>query len=205
MIVKVCGMREAKNIHAIESLGIDFMGFIFYPKSPRYVKEKPDYLPVHCQRVGVFVNASKEEILNRAKDFGLDFVQLHGQESPAQCTELKAEGLQVIKAFSIGQGYDWENVCLYKGVADYFLFDTACPSYGGSGKRFDWKILKDYSGDTPFLLSGGIRPENLNDVLAFRHPQFRGVDLNSGFETSPGVKDEARLKPFIQTLKSKQL
>ena len=205
MIVKVCGMREAKNIHAIESLGIDFMGFIFYPKSPRHVKEKPDYLPVHCQRVGVFVNASKEEILNRAKDFGLGFVQLHEQESPAQCAELKTEGLQVIKAFSIGQGYDWENVCLYKGVADYFLFDTACPSYGGSGKRFDWEILKDYSGDTPFLLSGGIRPESLNDVLAFRHPQFRGVDLNSGCETSTGVKDEVRLKPFIQTLKSKQL
>ena len=205
MLVKVCGMREAENIHAIESLKIDFMGFIFYPKSPRYVKEKPDYLPVHCQRVGVFVNASKEEILNRAKDFDLDFVQLHGQESPAQCTGLKAEGLQVIKAFPIGQDYDWKNTYMYKGVADYFLFDTSCPSYGGSGKQFDWKILKDYSGDTPFLLSGGIRPESLNDVLAFRHPQFRGVDLNSGFETSPGVKDVGLLNEFINNIKKESL
>ncbi|MBQ7350455.1 MAG: phosphoribosylanthranilate isomerase [Bacteroides sp.] len=205
MLVKVCGMREAENIHAIESLKIDFMGFIFYPKSPRYVKEKPDYLPVHCQRVGVFVNASKEEILNRAKDFDLDFVQLHGQESPAQCTGLKAEGLQVIKAFPIGQDYDWKNTYMYKGVADYFLFDTAGPSHGGSGKRFDWKILKDYSGDTPFLLSGGIRPESLNDVLAFRHPQFRGVDLNSGFETSPGVKDVGLLNEFINNIKKESL
>lgn len=198
-------MREAENIHAIESLKIDFMGFIFYPKSPRYVKEKPDYLPVHCQRVGVFVNASKEEILNRAKDFDLDFVQLHGQESPAQCTELKAEGLQVIKAFPIGQDYDWKNTYMYKGVADHFLFDTAGPSYGGSGKRFDWEILKDYSGDTPFLLSGGIRPESLNDVLAFRHPQFRGVDLNSGFETSPGVKNVGLLNEFINHIKKESL
>ncbi len=205
MLVKVCGMREAENIHAIESLKIDFMGFIFYPKSPRYVKEKPDYLPVHCQRVGVFVNASKEEILNRAKDFDLDFAQLHGQESPAQCTGLKAEGLQVIKAFPIGQDYDWKNTYMYKGVADYFLFDTAGPSHGGSGKRFDWKILKDYSGDTPFLLSGGIRPESLNDVLAFRHPQFRGVDLNSGFETSPGVKDVGLLNEFINNIKKESL
>ena len=205
MLVKVCGMREAENIHAIESLKIDFMGFIFYPKSPRYVKEKPDYLPVHCQRVGVFVNASKAEILNRTKDFDLDFVQLHGDESPEQCAALKAEGLQVIKAFPIGQDYDWKNTYMYKGVADYFLFDTAGPSHGGSGKRFDWKILKDYSGDTPFLLSGGIRPESLNDVLAFRHPQFRGVDLNSGFETSPGVKDVGLLNEFINNIKKESL
>ncbi|MBQ8867292.1 MAG: phosphoribosylanthranilate isomerase [Bacteroidaceae bacterium] len=205
MLVKVCGMREAENIHAIESLKIDFMGFIFYPKSPRYVKEKPDYLPVHCQRVGVFVNASKAEILNRTKDFDLDFVQLHGDESPEQCAALKAEGLQVIKAFPIGQDYDWKNTCIYKGVADYFLFDTACPSYGGSGRRFDWKILKDYSDDTPFLLSGGIRPERLNDVLAFHHPMLAGIDLNSGFETSPGMKDVSLLNEFVNNLKKESL
>lgn len=205
MIVKVCGMREAENIHAIESLKIDFMGFIFYPKSPRYVKEKPDYLPVHCQRVGVFVNASKAEILNRTKDFDLDFVQLHGNESPEQCAALKAEGLQVIKTFSIGHDYDWKNTYIYKGVADYFLFDTACPSYGGSGRRFDWKILKDYSDDTPFLLSGGIRPERLNDVLAFHHPMLAGIDLNSGFETSPGMKDVSLLNEFVNNLKKESL
>ncbi|MBQ8443380.1 MAG: phosphoribosylanthranilate isomerase [Bacteroides sp.] len=205
MLVKVCGMREAENIHAIESLKIDFMGFIFYGRSLRYVRERPAYLPVRCKRVGVFVDAPFQEILETSCTFGLAMVQLHGNESPEQCAALKAEGLQVIKAFSISQDYDWKNTYIYKGVADYFLFDTACPSYGGSGRRFDWEVLKDYSDDTPFLLSGGIRPESLNDVLAFHHPMLAGIDLNSGFETSPGMKDVGLLNEFISNLKKESL
>lgn len=205
MLVKVCGMREAENIHAIESLKIDFMGFIFYPKSPRYVRERPTYLPVQCKRVGVFVDAPFQEMLETSRTFGLDMVQLHGNESPEQCAALKAKGLQVIKAFSISTAEDLLHTNIYKGVADYFLFDTACIGYGGSGRRFDWGILKHYTGNTPFLLSGGIRRESLGDVLAFHHPMLAGIDLNSGFETSPGMKDVALLNEFISNLKKESL
>lgn len=204
MIIKVCGMRASENIRAVESLGIDWMGFIFYPKSPRYVDQKPDYLPIHAKRVGVFVNASTDEILRRTEEYGLSIVQLHGQETPEQCAALKSGKLTVIKALSVKEGADSSvftlHSSLYKGVVDYFLFDTACIGYGGSGRRFDWSVLKYYDGETPFLLSGGLRPDSLNEVLTFRHPRFAGIDLNSGFELSFGVKDVKTLREFIDTI-----
>lgn len=200
MIIKVCGMREAENIRAVESLGIDLMGFIFYERSPRYVGKKPDCLPEHCRRVGVFVNERIGTVLARVREFGLHAVQLHGRETPSECLSLRNEGLTVIKAFSIGHESDLRDTGLYEGKCDYFLFDTACTTYGGSGQRFDWSLLRHYHGQTPFLLSGGIRPESLPDIQAFEHPRLVGIDLNSGFETLPGQKDVSSLKVFINQM-----
>lgn len=201
MIVKVCGMREPENIRAVEQAGADWMGFIFFTRSPRHVGQLPAYLPEHCRRVGVFVNESTEDIRLKAQASGLHFVQLHGKETPEQCRQLKAAGLGVIKVFSIAGRDDLQNTNSYEGVCDYFLFDTACPGHGGSGKTFDWDILQSYQGRTPFLLSGGIRPDSLAALRQFHHEQWAGIDLNSGFETAPGLKDAASLQLFIEQLK----
>lgn len=201
MIVKVCGMREPENIRAVEQAGADWMGFIFFARSPRHVGQLPAYLPERCHRVGVFVNESTETILPKAQAFGLHSAQLHGKETPEQCRRLKAAGLEVIKVFSIASRDDLQVVSRYEDACDYFLFDTACPGYGGSGKTFDWDILQGYQGRTPFLLSGGIRPDSLPVLRQFHHEQWAGIDLNSGFETAPGLKDAASIHLFIEQLK----
>lgn len=198
-------MRDADNIRTIESLGIDLMGFIFYERSPRYISKKPDYMPEQCRRVGVFVNECISTILSRVREFGLHAVQLHGRETPIECLSLRNEGLTIIKAFSISNEYDLRNTQLYEDKCDYYLFDTACPTYGGSGKQFDWSLLRHYKGETPFLLSGGIRKESLDDILAFHNPRFTGIDLNSGFERSPGIKDVKQLNEFISNIKKESL
>lgn len=206
MIIKVCGMRETENIRAIESLGIvDLMGFVFYERSPRYVGKRPDYLPEQCRRVGVFVNERIGTVLSRVREFGLHAVQLHGRETPEECLSLRNEGLTVIKAFSIDNKDDLRSTLQYEGKCDYYLFDTACTNYGGSGRRFDWSLLRHYRGQTPFLLSGGIRPESLPVVQAFHHSLLAGIDLNSGFETSPGIKDADQLNEFISNIKKEAL
>lgn len=201
MIVKVCGMRLAENIREVEAAGADWLGLIFFPRSPRFVTDKPAYLPSKAKRVGVFVNACENEIMEKAKTFGLNLVQLHGQEPPELCERLHAEGLEVIKVFSLKSVHDLQSVSAYEGKADFFLFDTPCLEFGGSGKVFDWTLLQSYSGSTPFLLSGGLRPESLDALLAFSHPRWVGIDLNSGFELAPGLKDTASLAAFIQTFK----
>lgn len=201
MIVKVCGMREADNIRTVEQTGADWMGFIFFPRSARYVETVPSYLPVSCRRIGVFVNESTEVILRKAADFGLHGVQLHGKETPEQCRQLAAAGLEVVKVFSIATERDLHNTCSYEDTCHYFLFDTACPQYGGSGKTFAWDILALYKGNTPFILSGGIGPEQLDDLRRFRHPQWAGIDLNSRFETAPARKDASLLHTFIQQIR----
>lgn len=201
MIIKVCGMREPENIRAVEQTGTDWMGFIFFPRSARYVALPPDYLPERCKRVGVFVNESTDQILPKAKKFGLHYIQLHGKETPEQCRRLKAEGLGVIKVFSIAGEKDLQSVICYDGICDYFLFDTACPGYGGSGNTFNWNILQAYQGETPFLLSGGIRPDSINALLRFKHRRWAGIDLNSGFETAPTQKDAILLQKFIEQIK----
>lgn len=156
--IKVCGMTEAENIREVEQLGVDMIGFIFYPKSPRCLCELPDYLPVHAKRVGVFVNENKENILMYADRFALDYIQLHGDESPEYCRSLCNNGLHLIKAFSIAHPKDLAAVSAYKGLCDYYLFDTKTPQYGGSGNQFDWNLLLRYTGMTPFLLSGRHQP-----------------------------------------------
>lgn len=203
MIIKVCGMREPENIRAIEQAGADWMGFIFFPQSARHVSHRPEYLPEQCCRIGVFVNESSENILLKAQEFGLHHIQLHGRETPEQCRKLKAAGLGVIKVFSIAQESDLQPAGCYEGVCDYFLFDTACSGYGGSGKTFNWNILQAYRGKTPFLLSGGLRPGSLSLLLQFKHEQWAGIDLNSGFETAPALKDAAAVHTFINQLKQK--
>lgn len=203
MIIKVCGMREPENIRAIEQAGADWMGFIFFPQSVRHVSHRPEYLPEQCRRIGVFVNESSENILLKAQEFGLHHIQLHGRETPEQCRKLKAAGLGIIKVFSIAREIDLRPVGCYEGICDYFLFDTACSGYGGSGKTFNWNILQAYRGKTPFLLSGGLRPGSLSSLLQFKHEQWAGIDLNSGFETAPALKDAAAVHTFINQLKQK--
>ena len=202
MIIKVCGMRDAENIREVEALGIDLMGFIFWPKSSRYVNERPAYLPTKCKRTGVFVDEDTETIKQVADDYALDIIQLHGHESPELISHLSllTSHLSIIKAFSIATASDLEQTKGYEGLVDYFLFDTKGPSVGGNGVQFDWQVLDHYHGKTPFLLSGGIGPEDAERIQAFYHPQCIGIDLNSRFELSPGVKDINKLKTFLQKI-----
>ena len=199
MIVKVCGMRDAENIRQLEALGIDWMGMIFWPKSKRYVSTPPVYLPQHVRKVGVFVDASLDAIRQHVEDYQLDIVQLHGQESPETLKALKP--LTLIKAFNIATPEDLQKTVAYEGLADYFLFDTKGESVGGNGEKFDWSVLDSYQGETPFLLSGGIGSEDAQDVKTFHHPKCIGIDLNSRFETEPGLKDITKLKQFLEAIR----
>jgi len=200
-IIKVCGMVDTENIREVEKLGVDMLGFIFYPKSPRYIYELPEYLPTRAKRVGVFVNESKVNIYMYADRFGLDYIQLHGNESPAYCRSLRNSGHRIIKAFSIYNPKDLLIASDYQGFCDYLLFDTRTTSFGGSGKQFDWNILYRYNGSTPFLLSGGINSYSIRALKNFHHSRMIGVDLNSRFETSPGIKDVERIKKFVEEIR----
>ncbi len=223
--IKVCGMRDADNIRAVAALDIDFLGFIFYPKSPRYT---PKAIPeaeliadtattarhddIECrkpQRVGVFVDEMPQTIITHIHNDQLGYVQLHGHELPEMIDHLKRavisdnhHSLKVIKAFSISKPDDLLQTKAYEGIADLFLFDTPTESYGGSGKKFDWQMLQAYDGHTPFLLSGGIGPEDIDRIHKFEHPQCIGIDLNSRFETAPGIKDVEALRRFTENLRA---
>ena len=215
MKIKVCGMREPGNLVALAKLPIDMVGFIFYAKSPRYAGEslakwlaKEGAALEGKKRVGVFVNAEVEDVLNHVHDFELDFVQLHGNESPEYCQLLRnlwestsMRKAKLIKAFRVDEDFDFNQVSPYTSHCAYFLFDTRGQEYGGTGRQFDWKLLNDYHGVTPFLLSGGIGPEAVGAVLDFQHPQFYGVDLNSRFEREPGIKDIDKIAAFVTALK----
>ena len=202
MIIKVCGMRDAENIRAVEALGIDLMGFIFWPNSSRYVGEKPAYLPEHCRRVGVFVDASEQDILAAVRDFRLDIVQFHGHETPETIAALKkCASVRVIKALAVNGPEDLARTAAYESVCDAFLFDTKGRLPGGNGQQFDWSVLRRYKGRLPFLLSGGIGPGDERRIREFSVPGCIGIDLNSRFETAPGLKDVAALKTFIETLR----
>ena len=200
MIVKVCGMRDAENIRAVEALGVNWMGFIFWEHSSRYVSQLPAYLPEKAKRVGVFVNAPHEVINQKVKDFGLDIVQLHGSEPPAYLRNLRAvlgDQIAIVKAFNIATCDDLQLTSGYEGLVDYFLFDTKAKLVGGNGTKFDWSVLAHYDGTTPFLLSGGIGPDDANRVKAFCHPQLAGIDLNSRFEVAPAKKNVELIKQFL--------
>ena len=203
MIIKVCGMREPENIRAVEALGIDLMGFIFWPPSSRYVGEKPSYLPRNCRRVGVFVDAALPDILAAVEDFRLDGVQLHGHENPEAIAALKARipGVRVVKSLAVAGLEDLEQTEAYADVCDAFLFDTKGKLPGGNGRQFDWSVLQRYQGRLPFLLSGGIGPDDAQRIRAFQVPDCIGIDLNSRFETEPGLKDVDALRTFIETIR----
>lgn len=226
MLIKVCGMREPENIHAVEQLGVDMIGFIFWPQSPRYVsqirsragiipdytslkEERPDAMTAAggrqlVARVGVFVDDMPQNIVTRVYNYDLQYVQLHGNESAVMIDNLRRTldpdirfGIRIIKALSIASPADMQRYKEYEDHVDMFLFDTKCSSVGGSGEQFDWSVLNDYDGHTPFLLSGGIGPDDAARVKAFRHPRFAGIDLNSRFETAPAVKDVEALRRFV--------
>lgn len=218
-------MRDADNIRAVASLSIDFLGFIFYPQSPRYAQKavpetelmtntatasrRNDIEARKPQRVGVFVDETPQAIIAHIHNDQLDYVQLHGHELPEMIDHLKRavisdnhHSLKVIKAFSISKPDDLLQTKAYEGIADLFLFDTPTESYGGSGKKFDWQMLQAYDGHTPFLLSGGIGPEDTDRIRTFEHPQCIGIDLNSRFETAPGIKDVEALRRFTEKLRA---
>ena len=198
-------MREPKNIEQVAQLGVDMMGFVFYPKSPRYVSyvlARSDADRKVC-RVGVFVNDSIPEILDKIHSFSLNAVQMHGNESRELCEQLReANGdIKIIKAISVSNAGDIQKYKEYVGAVDYFLFDTKCKTVGGSGQQFDWQILDEYDGDVPFLLSGGIGPEDAFRIRTFHNSQCVGIDLNSRFEIEPGVKDVEKLNKFLNEIK----
>lgn len=229
MLIKVCGMRDTDNIRAVSELDIDLMGFIFWPQSPRFVRMIssqagiiPDYSlerlkkgqgkddsPANrIKRVGVFVDDMPQSIITRVYNYDLDYVQLHGEESRVMIENFRRSvdpdikaGVKVIKTISVEKPEDVDKYKEYVGVVDLFLFDTKCDCAGGSGEQFDWSVLERYDGDVPFLLSGGIGPDDVEKIKAFNHPQFAGIDLNSHFETEPGVKDVDKLKAFISALR----
>lgn len=222
MIIKVCGMRDGANIREVAALGVDWIGMIFYPKSPRYVRMIPSGAGIipdraaegeaslleKVKRVGVFVDDMPQNIVTRAYNYHLDLIQLHGHETPTLIRNLRATldpdirpGVKLMKVLSVASQADIERWRRYDGHADYLLFDTRCDEKGGSGWQFDWSVLDAYDGSIPFLLSGGIGPDDAERVLAFRHPQCIGIDLNSKFEVEPGVKDVQKLAAFIKKLK----
>lgn len=238
MKIKVCGLREPENIRAISELGVDFIGFIFYPRSSRFVSSvsvgtglMPDESTIredsmgretliHQQhtpaRVGVFVDASAQDIIARAVTFQLDYIQLHGNETPTFIANLKRtlkpetrqrsssvlyKNVKIIKTVSIENVSDLDACRQYDHVADLLLFDTKCDTKGGSGRQFDWNLLSQYQGVTPFLLSGGIGPEDVEAVRNFHHPRCLGVDVNSKFEISPALKDVEKVKAFVNAIR----
>lgn len=196
-------MRDEENIRNLEKLDIDLMGFIFHAVSPRYAGKKLGYIPSRINNVGVFVDQNHQIIRERAEDNHLEIIQLHGSEPPWYCINLKEEGYKIIKAFGIDKDGFIPNAQLhaYKGKCDYYLFDTKTKQYGGSGKKFNWSKLKDYQGETPFILSGGISPEDVDEIKSFSHPQFAGIDINSRFEVAPGLKDIELIEKFIKQIR----
>lgn len=201
MIIKVCGMGDTQRMHQIAKLKVDLLGFIFYPRSPRYVVGKIDpmeiaKLPQSIGKVGVFVNYNEQEILKEAKEFHLDTIQLHGNESPELCRSLFEKGFTVLKAFNLTKS---NNYNAYAPYCKYFLFDTPSEKHGGTGAKFDWSLLNTYKDEKPFLLSGGIGIDDVEEVLQIKHPQLVGVDINSKFEIEPGVKNIEQISKFISS------
>ncbi len=204
--LKVCGMKYLDNIQSVLEAGVDYMGFIFYEKSKRYMGDtlKPLVLadfPKQTKKVGVFVNASKDEVLQEADKYGLQLIQLHGDESSEYCASLSDEGLDLIKAFHIDGSFDFKLTNSYKAYCRYFLFDTKSPEYGGTGKLFDWSLLKQYDNSLPLFLSGGIDENNIEGLKQLVGLNIHAVDINSRFETEPGRKDTERINILKERLK----
>lgn len=211
-------MRDADNIRDISALEVDMIGLIFYPPSPRYVQQFssgagiiPDYAPDMGKtplRVGVFVDDMPQNIVTRVYNYKLDYIQLHGNEPRETLENLRATidpdikpKIKIIKAISVSSAEDIKKYKEYVGAADLFLFDTKCKTVGGSGEQFDWQVLQAYDGDVPFLLSGGIGPDDAERIKNFHHPKCIGIDLNSKFEIEPALKDVEKLKQFLVKVK----
>ncbi|WP_330441419.1 phosphoribosylanthranilate isomerase [Flavobacterium sp. C4GT6] len=202
MKIKVCGLKDPANIVQISGLEPDYMGFIFYIESKRYAsptinEEVIAKIPKTINKVGVFVNETEENIINLVKKYGLDSVQLHGDESVQVCKEIQKH-VPVIKAFGVNSSFDFNSCKEYEGFADLFLFDTSTESYGGSGKLFDHDLLKGYHLETPFLISGGLNLKTATAIIEnLIHPKCIGIDVNSRFEKPNGLKDVTLLKQLF--------
>lgn len=204
--IKVCGMRDPKNIAGIAAAGPDFMGFIFYSKSSRYVGpmfELDSIVPSSIKKAGVFVNEMPDRVIETCKKVHLDIAQLHGNESPEYCRQIQQAGLTVFKAFAIGESFEFKALEDYSESCHFFLFDTKGQTPGGTGNKFNWQLLNNYQWEVPFFLSGGLRPEDWIMIKQFQHPMLYGVDINSGFEISPALKDVSKVQQFIARIKSK--
>ncbi|MBS1529983.1 MAG: phosphoribosylanthranilate isomerase [Bacteroidetes bacterium] len=199
MKIKVCGMKYPENIEAVAVLQPDYIGFIFYPQSPRFVAEL-EAVKVSAFKTGVFVDENIGKVKKLIGKYQLDAIQLHGGEGPDFCEVFK-DKVTVIKAFGIDRHFDFATLDPYVGKVDYFMFDTKTSKHGGSGRSFDWLLLDRYKLDVPFFLSGGIGPENIKEVKEITHPQFYGVDLNSRFEIEPGLKHIDKLKKAFDILR----
>jgi phosphoribosylanthranilate isomerase len=194
--LKVCGMRDAGNIREIGAIGPDYMGFIFYPKSPRFVGAHfslPE-LKKDTEPVGVFVNESVENIKAGLSRIGSRIAQLHGHEPADDCRRLRDAGITVIKAFAVGSEFVPGVLKEHSSAVDYFLFDTKGKLFGGNAVKFDWKLLDRYDGDIPFFLSGGIGVTDIGALDDVDHAKLYAVDVNSGVEISPGLKDPSRVR-----------
>ncbi|NJB81558.1 phosphoribosylanthranilate isomerase [Wenyingzhuangia aestuarii] len=205
MKIKVCGMKHEENIKAVAGLQPDYMGFIFYPKSPRNFEGAIPKMDEHIKKTGVFVNAPIDFVLEKVKQYGFKAVQLHGSESVAYCQELISHDLDIelFKVFSIKDEFDFSVLKNYEPFVNYFLFDTKGKDKGGNGYTFDWSVLKQYPSTKPFILSGGIgvdEIEKVKEILKTELPIY-ALDINSKFETEPAVKDVALLQQFFNEIK----
>lgn len=195
--IKVCGLKTTAEIDRIDEVEIaDYLGMIFYEKSPRYFQDIPSAHAPKAKKVGVFVNENRATILAKAMHFNLDMIQLHGSESPEFCHLLRTK-IPLIKVFHLDEDFHFSFTDHYAQHVDYFLFDTASHLKGGTGVKFNWDILKNYKGSTPFFLSGGIAPEDIETIKSFKHEKLLGLDLNSRFEVEPGFKNIDSLKTFV--------
>jgi phosphoribosylanthranilate isomerase len=204
--VKICGLKFPHNISQLIEIKPDYMGFIFYPQSKRYCEgffeaEFMDAIPSSISKVGIFVNETVNTIEKVAKKYGINLIQLHGRETPELCAELKDKGRTIIKAFQVDQNFNFQQLDHYSSFCDYYLFDTQSPMYGGSGKVFNWALLENYNNQKPFFLSGGIDIEHVDKIKGMSHLNIHSVDINSKFETSPGIKDVAKAAEFIKLIR----
>ncbi|WP_196891919.1 phosphoribosylanthranilate isomerase [Aureivirga marina] len=203
MKIKVCGMRDAMNINALLDEKPNYVGYIFYEKSKRFVVENPKItFPENVKKVGVFVNATEMEIEQKVNEYNLDFVQLHGNETTELCFNLMKKNISIIKAFSVDSTFDFQTTIPYTPYCSFFIFDTKGLEYGGNGTKFNWDLLQNYTGIRPFLLSGGIEPNDVSNLKDFQHDKFMGIDINSGFETSAAYKNITKIRQFKTQLKN---
>jgi len=204
MKLKVCGMKYQDNILEVSALKPDYMGFIFYEKSPRRISEPAPEVPKNIKKVGVFVNASTDTITKNIDGFGLNVVQLHGDETAEFCKNIRTKNIEIIKVFSVKNNFNFNKLKPFEAHVDYFLFDTKGPNPGGNGYCFDWSILENYDSKTPYFLSGGIGLEEIETLNEFKNSaaakQCYAIDVNSKFEIKPALKDSIKLKKFIERL-----
>ena len=206
MKIKVCGMRHQSNIEDLVQLNPDYLGFIFYPESKRFIGNQIPVeilaiIPDRIQKVGVFVDEPFESLVDMFRNNQLDIIQLHGSKSLSYCEKLKKLNIPIIKAFRITPDFNFATIKPFDNYCDYYLFDTAGALPGGTGLKFDWEKLDEYNGKIPFFLSGGIQQTDAEAIKSLTYPKFHGIDLNSRFEIEPGLKDIPKLDSFFKEIR----